>query len=152
MRRMLLWVALLALAAAAGAIMVPQTTADLVAHATVVVTGTVASVDYTPPDPGMMIWTEARVQVKDTIVGSLAEDVIVVRALGGRSGDLALVVEDQPVFEAGEEVVLFLAPDGKGGYTCPDGVQSKRAIVDGTVLPDGVTLESYLAAVAAAAR
>jgi len=152
MRRMLVCLALGALAASVSATMVPQTTADLVAHATVVVTGTVESVNFTPPDGRMIITTEAKVRVNDTIVGSLAEEFVTVRALGGRSGGLALVVEDQPTFEEGEEVLLFLAPDGKGGYSCPDAVQGKKTIVSGTVLPDGVTLDTYLAAVAAAAR
>jgi hypothetical protein len=152
MRRMLLCVTLAVLAASAGAIMVPQTTADLVGHATLVVTGTVESVNYTPPDGRMIISTEARVRIDETVVGASAEDVVTVRALGGRYGDTALVVEDQPVFEEGEEVVLFLAPDAKGGYHCPDATQGKKTIISGTVLPDGVTLDSFLAAVAAAAH
>jgi hypothetical protein len=150
---MLLCLALAAVAASAGAIMVQQTTAELVSHSTAVITGTVESISYTTPDARMIIYTEARVRVNATVVGNTGgEDVVVVRATGGRSGDMALVVEDQPTFQEGEEVVLFLAPDAKGGFKCPDDCQGKKTIVSGTVLPDGVTLESYLAAVAAAAH
>lgn len=143
------WVA--AWAAAAGALMVSQTTEDLVDHATLVVTGTVEAARALPPDAQGMIFTEVKVRVNDAVVGATAEDVITVRAWGGEYGDLGVAVEDQPTFTVGEDVVLFLAPAEGGGYQCPDGVQSKYVVVDGTVLPAGVTLTQFLAEITEAA-
>ncbi|UCH78078.1 MAG: hypothetical protein JSU81_10200 [Candidatus Coatesbacteria bacterium] len=143
------WVA--AWAAAAGASMVQFSTADLVDHATLVVTGTVEAMRPLPPDAQGMIFTEVTVRVNDAVVGATAEDVITVRAWGGEYGDLGVAVEDQPTFALDEEVVLFLAPAEGGGYHCPDGVQSKYVVVEGTVLPVGVTLTEFLAEVTEAA-
>jgi len=134
----------------AGAVMVPLTTADLTGHATLVITGTVEGVKSLPPDGRNVIYSEAEVRVGDTVIGAPAGDRVTVRYMGGTYGDLGYVVEDQPTFKAGEQVVLFLAPAAGGAYACPDGVQGKLNVVDGTVLPAGVTLNHFLADVTAA--
>jgi hypothetical protein len=142
----------LAICAVAGAAtLVPVSTADLVSRATLVVTGTVDEVTSQPPDADGVIYSEARVRVRDAVVGGTADEYVVVRYMGGEHGGLAFVVTAEPTFEVGEEVVLFLAPAGEGVYKCPDGVQGKLSVVDGTVLPAGLTLSDYLAEVAAAA-
>jgi hypothetical protein len=153
MRRKCLWFAALLAAwvSVAGASMVQLTTEELVANATLVVTGKVDGMRALPPDAQGMIFTEVEVRVKDVIVGATAEDVITVRAWGGEYGDLGVAVEDQPTFALSEDVVLFLAPASGGSYVCPDGIQSKYAVVDGTVLPAGVTLTEFLAEITKAA-
>ncbi len=153
MRRRLLWAAVLFAAGASGvaASMVPVSTADLVKHATLVVTGTVDEVASQPPDADGVIYSEAKVRVRDAVVGATADEYVFVRYVGGEHGGLAFVVTAEPTFEVGEEVVLFLAPAEEGVYKCPDGVQGKLLVVDGTVLPNGLTLSDYLAEVAAAA-
>lgn len=153
MRRRLLWVAALAAAcaAAASALMVAMTTEDLVSHASLVVVGTVENVTSYPPDGAGMIYSEAKVRVNDTVVGATSEELVTVRYMGGEYGDLAVAVEDQPIFDPGEDVVVFLSPATGGSYECPDGVQSKYAVVDGTVLPTGVTLTEFLAEITKAA-
>jgi len=153
MRRRLFWLAVLAAAcaAAASALMVALTTEDLVSHASLVVVGTVENVTSYPPDGAGMIYSEAKVRVNDAVVGATSEEVVTVRYMGGEYGDMGVVVEDQPTFAPGEDVVLFLAPATGGSFTCPDGVQSKYAVVDGTVLPAGVTLTEFLAEITEAA-
>jgi hypothetical protein len=153
MRRRLFWVAALTAAcvAAASAVMLELTTEDLVSHASLVVVGTVENVKSYPPDGAGMIYSEAKVRVGDAVVGATAEGIVTVRYMGGEYGDLGVVVEDQPTFDPGEDVVLFLAPATGGSYVCPDGVQSKYAVVDGTVLPAGVTLNEFLAEITKAA-
>jgi hypothetical protein len=153
MRRKCLWIGVLSalFAVVAGASMVRVSTADLVEHATLVVTGTVHDISSYPPDGRGVIYSEAKVLVADTIVGGTAEEYVTVRYMGGEYEGLAYAVSVEPTFRVGEEVVLFLAPKEGGVYTCPDGVQSKQSVVDGTVLPAGVTLNEYVAEVAAAA-
>jgi hypothetical protein len=152
-RRKFLWLAFLvpSCAAVAGASMVPLTTEDLVDHATLVVAGSVDEVTSYPADANGVIYSEAKVRVRDTVVGVVAGEYVAVRYMGGESGGLAFVVTTEPTFQAGEEVVLFLAPGDGGAYKCPDGVQGKLSVVDGTVLPAGKTLNEFLAEVAAAA-
>ena len=98
-----------------------------------------------------MIYSEAKVRVSDAVVGATSEEFVTVRYMGGEYGGLGVAVEDQPTFALGEDVVLFLAPATGGSYECPDGVQSKYAVVDGTVLPVGVTLSEFLAEITEAA-
>jgi hypothetical protein len=131
--------------------MVALTTEELVGHASLVVVGTVEDVKSYPPDGSGMVYSEAKVRVSDAVVGATNEEVVTVRWMGGEYGDLGVVVEDQATFAVGEDVVLFLAPATGGSYQCPDGVQSKYAVVDGTVLPAGVTLTEFLAEITEAA-
>jgi len=153
MRRRLFGTAVLAAvcAAAAGALMIALTTEDLVSHASLVVVGTVEDVTSYPPDGSGMVYSEAKVRVSDAVVGATSEEVVTVRYMGGEYGELGVAVEDQPTFALSEDVVLFLAPATGGSYQCPDGVQSKYAVVDGTVLPAGVTLTEFLAEITKAA-
>ncbi|MGD8718871.1 MAG: hypothetical protein PVH29_08625 [Candidatus Zixiibacteriota bacterium] len=153
MRRkcLLLGVLLALFAVVAGASMVRVSTEDLVDHATLVVTGTVQDIESYPPDGRGVIYSEAKVLVADTIVGATVEEYVTVRYMGGEYDGLAYAVSVEPTFRVGEDVVLFLAPKEGGVYNCPDGVQSKQSVVDGTVLPAGVTLDEYVAEVAAAA-
>ena len=153
MHNKLVWIgALLATCAlAAAASQVQLSTAELVGHASLVVVGTVEDVTSYPPDARGVIYSDAKVRVRDTVVGATSEDYVTVRYMGGEYDGLAFGVTAEPTFRVGEEVVLFLAPAGDGVYECPDGVQGKLSVVDGTVLPAGETLTDYLAKVAAAA-
>ncbi|HUU56268.1 MAG TPA: hypothetical protein VMW93_02895 [bacterium] len=153
MRRRLFGTAVLAAvcAAAAGALMVALTTEDLVSHSSLVVVGTVDGVTSYPPDGSGMIYSEATVRVSAAVVGATSEEVVTVRYMGGEYDGLVFGVTVEPTFRVGEEVVLFLLPTGDGVYRCPDGVQSKLSVVDGTVLPAGETLTAYLAKVTVAA-
>ncbi len=56
---------------------------------------------------GGEIWTETRFQVIERHKGVLT-DVVTVRMLGGRVGNIYSHVEGVPVFRAGEEAYLFL--------------------------------------------
>jgi len=141
------------LAAVAGASMAPQSPAELAGHATLVITGLVEQVkSYAPLDSSRNFYTEARIRVTSTAVGNTSEDVVVVRYPGGEIAGMAWVVEDQPTFREGEQVIVYLAPGPRGGYVCPDGVLSKLTVVEDSVLGDGRTVNEYLAAVAAAAH
>jgi hypothetical protein len=138
-------------AVAASAAQLKLSTAELLSHASLVVVGKVEDVTSYPPDARKVIYSDAKVRIKDTVVGATAEEYVTVRYMGGEYDGLAFVVTAEPTFRVGEEVVLYLEPTGDGAYRCPDGVQSKLSVVDGTVLPAGETLTVYLAEVAAAA-
>lgn len=153
MRRKFIWPAALVLTwtVVASAAMLQLTTAELAEHATLVVAGTVEDVTSYPPDADGVIYSEAKVRVGDTAVGSDGAEYVTVRYMGGEYAGLALVILEEPTFAPGEEVVVFLAPAQGGGFKCPDGAQGKMTVVDGTVLPAGKTLNQFFAEVAAAA-
>ena len=153
MHNKLVWIGALlaAFAAAATASQVQLSTAELVGHASLVVVGTVEDVTSYPPDASGVIYSDAKVRLEDAVVGATSEEYVTVRHMGGEYDGMAFAVSVEPTFRVGEEVVLFLAPVGDGVYKCPDGVQSKLSVVDGTVLPAGETLTAYLAKGAAAA-
>lgn len=141
----------LAVATSANAIMIKMSTADLVGHASLIIAGKVEETTALPPDEVGMIYTDVKVRVNDVVHGATTDDVITVRVMGGEYGDLGVAVEDQPTFTVGENVILFLAPAEGGRYICPDAFQGKYTVVDGTVLPVGVTLDDFLAEIARAA-
>jgi hypothetical protein len=153
MRLKFLWLLALLAAGAVGAsaAVIHLTTEDLARNATLIISGTVEDVMSYPPDASGVIYSDAKVRVRDTVLGATREGYVTVRYMGGEYDGLALVVMEGPTFVAGEEVVLFLAPLEGGAYICPDGAQGKLTVVDGTVLPAGRTLSQYLAEVAAAA-
>jgi hypothetical protein len=148
-----MWLAALSAICAAGAsaAVIPLTTEDLTRNATLVITGTVEGVKSYPPDGAGIIYSEARVRIRDTLKGASPAEYVTVRYTGGEYAGLALVVMEEPTFEVEEEAVLFLAPAEGGAYMCPDGVQGKLSVVDGTVLRFDKTLNEFLAEVAAAA-
>jgi hypothetical protein len=153
MRKKFSWLAVLLLVGAlsASASMVQLTTDELANNATLIVTGTVERVESYPPDGSGVIYSEAEVRVRDAVKGANEAEFVTVRYMGGEYEGLAMVVMEEPAFALGEDVVLFLAPVEDEVYKCPDGVQGKLAVVDGTVLPVGKTLTEYLDEVAAAA-
>jgi hypothetical protein len=62
------------------------------------------------------IWTVTSLNVEEVWRGA-APAQITVRLLGGRWGEITSHVSGVPQFRAGEEVVLFLAPAGRGDFS-----------------------------------
>ncbi|UCH78076.1 MAG: hypothetical protein JSU81_10190 [Candidatus Coatesbacteria bacterium] len=153
MRRMLMGATLVALTVAggAGAAMVEQSTAELLSRASLVITGEVEKVTSYPPDSDGIIYSEAEVRLRDTLVGSTVADRVTVRYMGGEDRGLILVVETEPTFAEGEGVLLFLAPAEGGAYECPDGAQGKFTLLDGTAFPGGKEVQSFINEIEAAA-
>ena len=81
----------------------------------------VASLQETTPE-GSLIFTDAEIDVQETLKGECPKKVIV-RTLGGQTGDVVMAVSHEPHFRVGETVVLFLAPShlarGATGYVAP---------------------------------
>ena len=94
--------------ASATTIVLP-TDEQLVDKASLIVSGTVAAV--TPVDRSGAVWTEATVRVTRTVKGS-APETITVNEPGGMLGDRVTRIYGAPEFVAGENVLLFLVPDG----------------------------------------
>jgi len=62
------------------------------------------------------IWTVTTFQIEETWKGAPGE-LITVRLLGGRAGNLTSTVDGAPRFQAGEDVVLFLERTARGDFS-----------------------------------
>jgi len=80
--------------------------AELLGFSNVVVTGTVAAVS-TGWD-ARTVYTYVTLDVGDVIKGWIPERQIILKLLGGRVDDLALIVGGQAAFTVGEHVLVFL--------------------------------------------
>jgi hypothetical protein len=81
---------------------------ELVDQAQSVVHGSVARKWSAWDDKQQLIWTHYEIVVADSLKGA-REGKIVVSEPGGMVGDAVMQVAGAPVYEAGEEVVLFTA-------------------------------------------
>ena len=91
---------------------------ELVDEAQSVVHGSVAKKWSAWDDKQQVIWTHYEITVADSLKGA-REGKIVVSEPGGTVGDAAMQVAGAPVYEVGEEVVLFTAPTPIGyARTC----------------------------------
>jgi len=90
-----------------------------------------------------LINTDYTVRVTEPIKGCLAASEVKITVLGGEVGDLKLVVTEQPVFQVGEKVLLYLEKptDGKVRLNC--GSQGKYTIVNGVIKETGEKVEAF---------
>lgn len=106
MRCMLIAMWAVALATPAGAATIKAMDLDaLAAGADRVITGQVKATKARWADS--LIITEVEVEVGSCLVGP-CEGTVTVEVIGGQVGDLVMVADGMPRFEAGEEVLLFL--------------------------------------------
>ena len=80
---------------------------ELVANSEAVVLGEITDVVASWTPDGKVIVSDAVVSVDERLIGS-SEDTLSVRTFGGVVDDYEVVAHGFPVFEAGEQVVLFL--------------------------------------------
>ncbi len=109
MRRALLLLGMLALAAPAVALMVEVPLPRLVADADAVVKAKVVALESRWTDDHATIVTDVTLTVEESWAGDLAAGRrFVVRVEGGEVGDMGIQSEHQPAFADGEECVLLL--------------------------------------------
>lgn len=84
---------------------------ELLASSQAVVQGKVLDVRSFWNDDRTAILTEARVLVDELVAGE-APSVVVVKTFGGQVGDIVIEAHGFPTFQAGEQVLLYLSPDG----------------------------------------
>ena len=104
--------------------MVQTTLDDLVSQSDSIVTGNVTEIReprWTNEHSGpRSIYTDVIIEPGSFLLGFKA-DRVAVRVLGGRIGTFAMVVEDQPVFSLGQQVLLFLSRPVNLELTPPEG-------------------------------
>jgi hypothetical protein len=98
---------------------------DLTAVSSAVVHGTVVDTQSRWNETRSLIVTDVRIRVADMVKGSPAGEITVTQ-LGGEVGKLKTEVPGAADFRAGEETVLFLAEDGRGGGLVVAGLSQGR--------------------------
>jgi hypothetical protein len=96
-------------------IIIPYTLDELIESADVIVSGTV--IDILPSKEGQLlkndnrtlIYTDVIIKVQTYLKGQTGYDTIAVRTRGGQVGDKVIIAEDEPEFDIGEQVLLYLA-------------------------------------------
>lgn len=147
MKRLLALAAVAALAALplSASTFIAMDETELLASSQAVVQGKVLDVRSYWNEDRTAIVSEARVLVEDLIAGE-APSVVVVKTFGGQVGDYAIVAHGFPTFEAGADVLLFLAPEGEdfrvngyrlGHFRVRDTAKGRLAV---PTLEDGVRL------------
>lgn len=131
-------------------LMIRLTLDDLIEKSDAIVIGKV--VDIFPSRSGteppgssyLKIFTDVIIETERYLYGEPQSKYIAVRVMGGRVGEMVMWVEDEPVFNLGEEVILFLTripasipPEGiesENYYRVTGAMQGKLGYKDGNMI------------------
>lgn len=111
---------------ATTAVMVPDT--DLIVHSRLIVSGRVISVTSYRDGPGSMFWTYVEVRTDRVLKGNLPGRTIVLKQLGGATGQSGVRVFGQPEFAPGERVLLYLNTGADGSLHTAHNFMGKFAV------------------------
>ena len=113
----------------AHALLLYQTTDDLIANSSDIVSGTVTSVVSRQETPGSQIFTDVVIEITDRAKGTLnKQSSITITQLGGRVGGLISEVSDLAQFTQGESVVVHLTYVENLGYQVYNGEAGKVSV------------------------
>jgi len=141
---LLAWAALAMAAQPVFAIMVKVPEAELIEKSSGIVIGRVIGERCYWNEQGTLILTDYAVQVSTCIKGDVSATVFSVTIVGGRIGDIRLVVSDVPTLIPGEEALLYLEKRADGRIGVKHGAQGKYTIVNGAILETGESVRSYV--------
>lgn len=114
----------------------PMTIADLVEGSDAVVLGAVLNIagvgearihdlDFVIP------FTDVRIGVEEYLTGELSFGEVKVRVLGGTTPRASFEVPEEPTFNIGEEVVLFMCKDTGNLFELPDDTFTVQGLFQG---------------------
>jgi hypothetical protein len=101
-------------------------TRDLLVHSDLIVVGKVLATESHWVRPPGLIMTDVSVQVSRRAKGELKTERIVVRTPGGRIGDVAQDIDGAPVFQKGQDVLLFLKSTPENGVFAVRGMHQGK--------------------------
>ena len=106
--------------------------AELIVHSRIIVTGRVRSMTSISDQAGL-VWTYVEVRTDRVLKGDLGKRTIVLKQLGGTTGEYGVRVVGQPEFTPGERVLLYLNTGSDGSLHASHNFMGKFSIVgDGT--------------------
>ena len=162
----------------AEALILYQTTEQLVAGSTDIVSGTVKSANPRWSGGTAYVYTDIVIEIEDKAKGNLnKQSDLVISQLGGRVGGLVSENSELPKFQAGEKVLLYLKENADGDFviynglagklvvgfdaakqtkyvTIPDDIKAKKAakLAPGETVPETMPLSDFLSELRAIAK
>jgi hypothetical protein len=113
----------------AQALLAYQSTEQLVAGATDIVSGRVTSAQARWDGDTSYIYTDIVIEIDDKAKGTLnKQSSMTISQVGGRVGGLKVESSELPSFNAGEEVVLYLYEIEGRGFVVYNGIGGKKVI------------------------
>ncbi len=126
----------------AEALMLELSAEELSAEADVVIVGSVENTESFWNDERTNIYTSVEVSVVEVVEGALDQEIVEIIAPGGEVDGITETVTNAPVFEVGEETLLFLNEktqevsiqgEGVPSYEVSGNFQGKLEVENGTV-------------------
>ena len=114
--------------------------ADLIGKASTILQGKVSKVEPHWDKDQTMIYTSVSVSVGNYLKGGTEAREVTIEVPGGTVGEITLGVSDIPVFEEGQEVILFLREEY---FQIVGWFQGKLTVVDDMVLEMGVPVDQF---------
>ena len=102
--------------------------------ASLILSGKVTDIQYSWDDNHRFIYTYVTVLSDRTIKGTLQNNTVTIKHLGGVVGDTRLKLSIGPEFDVGEDVILFLEPNADSTFNLVGGVCGKFVIMDRTIV------------------
>jgi len=103
---------------------------DLTEEADVILIGKVTEI--TTHGGERMIYRRVEVEVERYLKNPLDSPEVFIRVLGGQIGETGVWVEDQPSFDVGERVLVFIYEESGGAYQVVGGPQGKYTLTEGS--------------------
>jgi hypothetical protein len=134
------------------AAMIKLSLEQLIAQADIIVQGIVVYQESAWNDQHTAIYTDVTLAVEGAVKGLPGLEVTF-RVAGGIVGDIGMRTSNDPVFQVGEQVLVFL--DTKGAMASVVGLrQGKYTVTGGTITRNGQTMavDDFVSAIRAAAQ
>jgi hypothetical protein len=96
----------------ADSILAPTTTKKLYDNAEVVVLGRIT--DSSAKCEGTQIWTHMQVQVEEYLKNPQESRTLTAKSIGGAIGNYGIGIEDSPIYDKGNRVLLYLYRENPG--------------------------------------
>lgn len=113
----------------AEALILYQTTEQLVAGSTDIVSGTVVSANPRWSGGTAYVYTDIVIEIEDKAKGTLnKQSDLVITQIGGRVGGLVSENSELPKFQAGEMVLLYLKKNDDGEFVIYNGLAGKQVV------------------------
>lgn len=106
---------------------------QLADRADTILIGTVTGKESRRDAQGGNIYTLVTLKTEQQIKGQPAPETVSIRVQGGELDGISQKVEDSPLFQQGEKVIVFLTAGDGGTMTVVGGLQGKGVIENGTV-------------------
>jgi hypothetical protein len=94
-------------------------------------------------EEGILV-TYVVIDIDNAFYNHITDGYTIIRHEGGEIEDIGLWVSDQPVFNVGEEVIVFVQEDLDTGYMSVAGLfQGKFTVENGIVVENGLTVRDF---------